>query len=138
MIPACRPLECTRGHKNLTESHRMVRVRRDLWGSPSPTPLPKQGHLQQTAQDLVQAGFEYVQRRRIHNLPRQPVPMLHHPQSKEVPLRVQMELPTLQFVPVAHCPVAGHQCLHSKYTPEGTVVSSKESCPHPKTYEIPQ
>jgi len=31
----------------------MVGVGRDLCGSSSPTPLPKQGHLQQAAQDLV-------------------------------------------------------------------------------------
>ena len=34
----------------------MFGVGRDLCGSPNPTPLLKQGHLQQTAQDLVQAG----------------------------------------------------------------------------------
>ena len=32
--------------------HRMFGVGRDLCGSSSPTPLPKQGHLQQAAQDL--------------------------------------------------------------------------------------
>jgi len=53
----------------------MVGVGRDLWGSSSPTSLPKQGHLQQAAQDLVQAGLEYLQRTRIHNLPGQPVPV---------------------------------------------------------------
>jgi len=42
-------------------------------GSSSPTPLPKQGRLQQAAKDLVQAGLEYLQRMRIHNLPGQPV-----------------------------------------------------------------
>ena len=36
----------------------MFGVGRDLCGSPSPTPLPKQGHLQQAAQDLVQAGLD--------------------------------------------------------------------------------
>jgi len=46
----------------------MVRVERDLCGSSSPAPLPKQGHLQQAAQDLVQAGFEHLQRRRLHSL----------------------------------------------------------------------
>jgi len=61
----------------------MVVAGRDLWRSSSPNPLPKQGHLQQAAQDLVQAGFEYLQRRRLHNLPGQPVPVLRHPQSKE-------------------------------------------------------
>jgi len=78
-----------------------------LWSS-SPTPLPKQGHLQQAAQDLVQVGLEYVQRRRIHSLPGQPVPVLRHPQSEEVLPHVQLELPMLQFVPIAPCPVTGH------------------------------
>jgi len=35
----------------------MFGVGRDLCGSSTPTPLPKQGHLQQAAQDLVQAGL---------------------------------------------------------------------------------
>jgi len=59
-----------------SQNHRMVGVGRKLWGSSSLTPLPKQGHLQQAAQDLVQAGLEYLQRRRLHSLPRQPVPVL--------------------------------------------------------------
>ena len=86
----------------------MVGVGRDLWGSSSPTPLPKQGHLQQAAQDLVQVGLEYFQRRRLHNLPGQPVPMLRHCQSKEVLPHVRTELPMLQFVPITPpCPVSG-------------------------------
>ena len=56
--------------------HRMFGVGRDLCGSSSPTLLPKQGHLQQAAQDRVQTGLEYLQRRRLHNLPGQPVPVL--------------------------------------------------------------
>ena len=40
------------------QNHRMVGVERDLYGSSGPTLLPKQGHLQQAAQDLVQAGLE--------------------------------------------------------------------------------
>ena len=42
---------------NFTESqnHRIVGAGRDLCGSSSPTLLLKQGHLQQAAQDLVQA-----------------------------------------------------------------------------------
>jgi len=48
----------------ISQNHSMFGVGRDLWGSSSPTPLPKQGHLQQAAQGLVQAGFEYLQRRR--------------------------------------------------------------------------
>ena len=45
--------------EGITESqnHRMVGVERDLCGSSSPPLLPKQGHLQQAAQDLVQAGI---------------------------------------------------------------------------------
>ena len=62
----------------------MFGVGRELCGSSSPTPLLKQGHLEQAAQDLVQAGFEYLQRRRIHKLSGQPVPVLHHPQREEV------------------------------------------------------
>jgi len=47
----------------------MVGVGRDLCGSSSPTLLPKEGLLQQAAQELVQAGLEYLQRGRLHNLP---------------------------------------------------------------------
>jgi len=56
-----------------SQNHRIVGVGRDLCGSSSPTLLPKQGYLQQAAQDPVQAGLEYLQRRRLHNLPGQPV-----------------------------------------------------------------
>ena len=86
----------------------MVGVGRDLCGSSSPTPPPKQGHLQQAAQDLVRVGLEYLQRRRLHNLPGQPVPVLRHPQREEVPPHVQTELPVPQFVPNTPCPVTGH------------------------------
>ena len=91
-----------------SQNHRIVGVGRDLCGSSSPTLLPKQGHLHQAAQDHVQAGLEYLQRRRLHNLPGQPGPELHHPQREEVVLHVQLELPLLQFVPIAPCPVTGH------------------------------
>ena len=67
-------------------AHRMVGVGRDLCGTSNPIRRPKQGHLQQAAQDLVQAGLEYLQRRRIHHLPGQPVPVLRHPQREEVVL----------------------------------------------------
>jgi len=93
---------------SISQNHRMVGVGRDLWGSSSPTPLLKQGHLQQAAQDLIQAGLEYLQRRRSHNIPGQTVPVLCHPQRDEVLPYVQVEVPMLQFVPIAPCPVAGH------------------------------
>ena len=95
-------------HYILIISHRMVGVGRDLCGSSSPTLLPKQGRLQQAAQDLVQAGLEYLQRKTLHNLPGEPVPGLRHPQREEVLPHVQTELPVPQFVPIAPCPVAGH------------------------------
>jgi len=38
-----------------SQNHSMVGVGRDLCGSSSPTPLPKQVHLQQAAQDFVPA-----------------------------------------------------------------------------------
>jgi len=41
----------------MSQNQRMFGVGRDLYGSSSPTPLPKQGHLEQAAQDLVQAGL---------------------------------------------------------------------------------
>jgi len=83
-------------------------VGRNRCGSSSPTPLPKQFHLEQAAQNHVQAGFEYLQRRKLHNPSGQPIPVLRHRQNKEVPPHVQMELPVLQFVPGAPCPVTGH------------------------------
>ena len=91
-----------------SQNHRMVGVGRDLCGSYSPTPLPKLSHLEQAAQDPIQASLQYLQRRRLHNLPGQPVPVLCHPQSEEVLPQVQTELPMLQFVPVAPCLVTGH------------------------------
>ena len=66
----------------ITESQH-GRVGRDLWRSSSPTPLLEQDHPEQVAQDRIQAGFEYLQRRRLHNLSEQPVPVLGHPQSEE-------------------------------------------------------
>jgi len=78
-----------------------------LWVIQS-NPLPKQDLLQQAAQDWIQTGLEYLQRGRIHNPPGQPVPVLRHHQSEAVLPHVQTELPMLQFVPIAPCPVAGH------------------------------
>jgi len=91
-----------------SQNHRIVGVERDLSGSSSPNLLLKQGHLQQAAQDPVQAGLEYLQRRRLHNLPGQPVPVFRHPQRGEVLPHVQTELPVPQFVPFAPCSVTGH------------------------------
>ena len=85
----------------------MFGVGRDLCGSSGPIPLPKQGRPEQAAEDLVQAGLEYLQRRRFHNLPGQPVPGLPHPQREEVLPHVQLELPLLQFVDDSLQPMKG-------------------------------
>ena len=93
-LNTCKPIvEYFKNYDRVTESrnHRMVGVGRDLCGSSSPTLLPKQGHLQQAEQDLVQVGLGYLQRRRLHNLPGQPVPVLRHPQREEILPHVQTE-----------------------------------------------
>ncbi|XP_075270317.1 acyltransferase PGAP2 isoform X2 [Opisthocomus hoazin] len=50
------------------------------------------GHPEQAAEDLVQVGLEYLQRRRLHSLPGQPGPGLRHPQREEVLPHLQTEL----------------------------------------------
>ena len=78
-----------------------------LWVTQS-NPPAKAGSPTAGCTGPCQAGLEYLQRRRLYNLPGQPGPGLHHPQREEVLPPVQLELPLLQFVPIAPCPVAGH------------------------------
>jgi len=59
----------------VTESQNIQGWKGPLWVT-QPNPLLKQGHPQQAAQHHVQAGLEYLQRRRLHNLPGQPVPVV--------------------------------------------------------------
>ena len=96
----------------VTESQNVRVWKGPLWVTQS-NPPQKQGHLEQAAEDLVQVGLEYLQRRRLHNLPGQPGPVLCHPQREEVLPRVQREFPLLQFVPFAPCPVTGHHWKES-------------------------
>ena len=103
---------CSLASNSVTESQNGRGWQGPLWVT-HPNPLPKQGHPEQAAQHLVQAGLEYLQRRRLHSLPGQPGPGLRHPQREEVLPRVQLELLMLQFVPVAPCPVAGHHWKES-------------------------
>jgi len=77
----------------------MVGVGRDLWGSSSLTSLPKQGHLEQAAPDLIQAGFEYLQSRRLHNPYGQPVPVLSHPQHELHIAPVTLSMSTTTMLP---------------------------------------
>jgi len=53
-------------------------------------------------------GFGDLQRMRLHNPFALPLPVLCHPQSREALPNDQPELPMLQFVRIAPCPVAGH------------------------------
>ena len=65
----------------ITESRNVRGWQGPLWVTQS-NPLPKQGHPEQAAQHHVQVGLEYLQRRRLHSLPGQPGPGLHHPGSR--------------------------------------------------------
>ena len=61
------------------QNHRMVGVGRDLCGSPSTTPCRSRVTYSRLHRTFVQAGLEYLQGRRLHSLPGQPVPGLRHP-----------------------------------------------------------
>jgi len=56
-------------------------------------PPAKADSQQQVAKESAQIGFEQLQRRRLHNLSEQSIPVLCHPQRKEVLPHIQMELP---------------------------------------------
>lgn len=51
----------------LSAYHRMAEIGRDLQRSSSPLPLLKLGHLEHVTQDHIQASFQYLQRRKLHN-----------------------------------------------------------------------
>ena len=70
--------------------------------------LPYQVHLGRSAQDLLKAGFENLQRRGLNKPSGQPVPVPFHPQNKEVLPCIQTGLPMFQFVPIALYSVAEH------------------------------
>jgi len=50
-----------------------------------PNPTAKAGSLKQAAQEGIQKDFAYLQRRKLHSLSGQLVPVLCHPQSKVLP-----------------------------------------------------
>ena len=89
----------------------MVRVGRDLCGSPGPTSCRSR---------VTQSRLHRTASRRVLNISRHGDStaslgslFLSHPHSKEGFPRVQTELPVLQFVPVAPCPVTGHHWKES-------------------------
>lgn len=70
------------------------RIGRDLSRSPSPTPLSRQGHLEQvTDTGTCPGGFGMSPEKvRLHELLDQPVPLLYHPQWREVLPQIEVEL----------------------------------------------
>ena len=68
-------------HHLFTESQNGRDWKGPLWNILSKTPAKAGSPRQQAAQDLIQAGFECLQRRRIHNFSGQPVPVLRHSQT---------------------------------------------------------
>jgi len=68
MVSPINTIKCTELQSRSTDSQDGRGWKGPLWVT-QPNPLPKQGHPDQAAQ----AGLEYLQRRRLHNLPGQPV-----------------------------------------------------------------
>ena len=99
---------CTRDY---TESQNVRGWKGPLWIIYS-NPPAKAGSPKAGCKGPCPGGF-WMSPERIHNPPGQPVPVLSHPQSEEVLPAVQMELPMLQFVPVAPCPVTEHHWKES-------------------------
>lgn len=58
-----------------SQNHRLSMFGRDVWRSSSPTLLLKQVHPEYIPQDCIQAGFEYLQEGKLHNLSEQPIPV---------------------------------------------------------------
>ena len=79
-------------------------------GVPQPNPLPKQGHPEQGAQQRVQLGLEYLQRRRLHSLPGQPGPGPPHPPSEEFLPEIRSESPLSQPKAIPPCPITPCPC----------------------------
>lgn len=90
----------------ICHSHRMVEVGRDPWRPSGPTLLLRQRHPEHFAQDHIQVGFEYLQRRRFCSLSGQTV--FSHPKVKKLFLIVSWNF-LFQFVPVVSCTIRWHQ-----------------------------
>lgn len=92
-----------------TESwnHRMVEFRRELWRPSDLTPLLKQEHLEQAAQDHVQMaikdlqGGDYITS--LDNLVKCSIIL-----TVKCFLMLKRELPVFQSVPLVSCPVTEH------------------------------
>lgn len=65
--------------------------------------LPRQGHLWQETKELIQEGFGCLQAGRHHNLFRQPVTVLCHPQCKAALPQAEMKCLVVQFMASSSC-----------------------------------
>ncbi|NWW54203.1 SHAN3 protein, partial [Pedionomus torquatus] len=70
-------------------------------------PCPGQGHLPppQVAPSSIQPGLEPLQGWGSHSFSGQPLPVPHHPHSKEVLPKIQSKSPLFQFKTLPPCPV---------------------------------
>ena len=69
------------------------------------SPSVKVGSLDLVAQVGSQTSLECLQRRRLHNLSGQSIPVLCHPHHEEVLSHIGVEFPLLQFMAASPCPV---------------------------------
>ena len=115
---------------NRTTESQTGRVGWDLCGSSSPTLLLKQGHSEQPAEDRVQACFEYLQRRRIHNLSGQPVPVLRHPQRGRSSSSCSDRTSCASVC--AHCPLSCHWAPLKRAWPHPPDTHPADICRHKK------
>ena len=85
----------------------MVWVGRDLKDHLVQPPCHGQGHLplDQVAQSPIQPGLGHCQGWGSHSLSGQPVPVSHHPHSKEFLPYVQSKPTLFQFKAIASSPV---------------------------------
>lgn len=103
----------------------MVVAGRDLQRSSGPNSLLKQGYPEPGAQRHGQEASEYIQGQRLYSLSGQPVPLLGHPQSKNVFSHIQRKAPVFQGVPIASGMLMGTH-LHPLCTlPSGILYISK-------------
>lgn len=87
----------------------LIEVERDFSWSSAPTPHIKQGHPEPAAHDCIQIALKCLQGWRFHSLYGCLVPELGYPHSKKVLSHVPRESPVFHLVPIAACPVSGHQ-----------------------------
>lgn len=73
-----------------TQNHRIFEAGRTPLEIVLSDPLLKQGQLWQIARDCIQLGFEYLQKWRLHHVPRQSIPEFDHCHSKKMFSCVQM------------------------------------------------